>query len=108
MNARRLLLAVALVFGITETIDIPHTGAPAAVFAALFFACAAWFWRRRSMIAVAVLTAQLLMEVTQAHTWKGVPLPLQIFTMVVGTVGLAAVVGVVVARFRRGGLASAS
>jgi len=99
MNARNLLLAVALAFGITETVDIPHTGIPAAVFAVVFFACAVWLWRRGSVVAVAVLVLQFLVEVTQAHTWK-VALPLQIFAMTLGTVGLAAAAATLVARRR--------
>jgi membrane associated rhomboid family serine protease len=100
MNAQKLLLAVTLVFGVMETIDIPHTGAPAAVFALLFFACAAWLWRRRSLIATAIVTLLLLVEVTQAHTWKGVSMPAKVWAMVAGTIGLVAVVGIVVDRVR--------
>ena len=93
MNARNLLLAVALCFGVTETIDIPHTGIPAAAFAVVFFACALWFWRRHSLLAAGVLSAQFLVEVTQAHTW-GVALPEEIFAMALGTIGLVAATGV--------------
>lgn len=100
MNARNVLLAVTLMFGVTETIDIPHTGIPAAAFAVLFFACAAWFWRRRSLVATGILGVMFLVEVTQAHTWK-VALAQEVYAMVVGTVGLLAVAGVVVGRLRR-------
>ena len=55
MNARNLLLAVTFVLAVTETVDIVDTGIAAAVFAALFFACGAWFWRRGSMIAATIL-----------------------------------------------------
>lgn len=99
MNARNLLLAVALTFGIIETADIPHTGVPAAVFAVLFFACAAWLWRRGSIVAIAILVLQFLVEVTQAHTWN-VPLPLEIVAMTLGTIGLAAAVATLLARHR--------
>ncbi len=100
MNAHKLLLAVTLAFGITETIDIPHTGIPAAVFALLFFACAAWLWRRGSLVATAIVTVLLLVEVTQAHTWKGASMPLKVWAMVAGTIGLVAAVGVFVDRIR--------
>ena len=100
MNARKVLLAVTLAFGVTETIDIPHTGVPAAVFAFLFFACGAWYWRRRSMVATAILTLQFLVEVTNAHTWKGVSMPLKVYAMVAATIGLVAAVGVFVERIR--------
>jgi hypothetical protein len=100
MNAQKLLLAVTLAFGITETIDIPHTGAPAAVFALLFFACAAWLWRGRSLVATAIVTLLFLVEVTQAHTWKGASMPVKVWAMVAGTIGLVAVIGVLVDRIR--------
>jgi len=105
MKARKLLLAVTVVFAITETADIPHTGIPAAVFAGLFFACGAWFWRRASIVATIVLGLQFLLEVTSAHTWKGVPMPLKVSAMVMGTIGLAAVAGVLVDRVRQRRLA---
>jgi hypothetical protein len=97
MNTRNLLLAVAAGFTVMETADIPHTGVPAAVFAVVFLACAAWFWRRNSLVAVAVLSVQFLFEVTQAHTWH-VGLPREIFAMVLGTIGLVAAAGVLVRR----------
>jgi len=83
-----------------ETIDIPHTGIPAAVAALLFFACAAWLWRRRSMIATTILTLLFLVEVTQAHTWKGASMPLKVYAMVTGTIGLIAAIGVLIDRIR--------
>jgi hypothetical protein len=100
MNAHKLLLAVTLAFGLAETIDIPHTGIPAAVFALLFFACAAWLWRRRSLVATGIVAVLFLFEVTQAHTWKGVSMPLIVYTMVAGTIGLIAATGVFVDRIR--------
>jgi len=100
MNAHKLLLAVTLAFGITETIDIPHTGVLAAVTALLFFACAAWLWRRRSLVATAIVTVLFLLEVTQAHTWKGASMPVKVWAMVAGTIGLVAAIGVVVERIR--------
>ena len=106
MNARKLLLAVTLVFAVIETGDIPHTGIPAAVFAALFFAFGAWYWRRGSMVATIGLALQFLVEVTQAHTWKDVPTALKVVSMVLGTLGLAAVAGVLVDRARRWRVAS--
>ena len=104
MNARKLLIGVALVFGVTETIDIPHTGAPAAVFAVLFFACGAWLRRRGSLVATAILAVQLLMEISTAHSWKGVSMPEKVYAMVLGAIGLAAVAGVLLGRIRRGRL----
>src|SRR5881396_257793 len=100
MNAHKLLLAVTIAFGITETVDIPHTGVPAAVSALLFFVCAARLWRRRSMIAATIVTLLLLLEVTQAHTWKGASVPLKVWAMAAGTIGLVAAIGVFIDRFR--------
>jgi ABC-type proline/glycine betaine transport system permease subunit len=100
MNAQRLLLAATLALGIMETIDIPHTGIPAAVFAVLFFVCAAWLSRRRSMIATTIVTLLFLVEVTQAHTWKDASMAVKVYAMVVGTVGLFAAIGIFIERIR--------
>jgi peptidoglycan/LPS O-acetylase OafA/YrhL len=105
MNPRNLLLAVTVVFAITETVDIVETGIAAAAFAVLFFACSAWLWRRSSVLATIVLSLLFLVEVTQAHTWKDTPTAVKIYAMVLGTVGLAAAAGVLVERFRQRRLA---
>jgi hypothetical protein len=70
MAIRNTLIAIALAFGVWETRDISDTGAIAAVFAILFFACSLWLWRRNSRIAALVLALQFTIEATQAHTWK--------------------------------------
>ena len=59
MNARRIVLAAGLAYGIWETVDIFWISVPAAaaVFAALFLGCTVWFWRRNSHRAVAALLA---------------------------------------------------
>ena len=50
MTARIGLVLSGLAFGIWETVDIFWIDFPpaAAVFAALFLGCTAWFWRRNS------------------------------------------------------------
>ena len=101
MNARKVLLAVAFVFAVTEAIDIVDAGIFAAVFAVLYVVCGAWFWRRGSIIAVTVLALEFLVEVTQAHTWKDTSMAVKVYAMVLGAIGLAAVAGVLVGRVRQ-------
>ena len=100
MNAHKLLLAVTLAFGITETIDIPHTGIPAAVFALLFFACAVVALARAEPGRDRDRHRLFLVEVTQAHTWKGASMPLKVWAMVAGTIGIVAAIAVFVERIR--------
>lgn len=100
MNARKLLLVVTFVFAVTEAIDIVDVGIAAAIFAALYVLFGAWFWRRGSVIAVAVLGFAFLVEVTQAHTWKDTSTAVKIYAMVLGAIGLVAAAGVVVGRVR--------
>jgi hypothetical protein len=91
VTIRNALIAIALSFGIWETIDIPDTGAIAAVFAVLFFACSMWLWRRNSRIAAIALALQFTIEATQAHTWKDASSTAKAAAMVLGTAGIAAV-----------------
>lgn len=102
MKARKVLLAVAILFAIFETIDIPHTGIPAVVVASLFYLLAAWFWRRRSIPASILIGLLCLLEATQAHTYKGVSMPLKVVSTTVGIIGVAGAIGVLVDRIRGG------
>ena len=102
MKARNALLAVAILFAVFETIDIPHTGIPAAVVASLFYLLAAWFWRRQSLAASILIGLLCLLEATQAHTYRGVSMPLKIVSTTVGSIGVAAAVGVLADRIRSG------
>ena len=88
MTMRNALLAIALAFAVMETIDIPDTGAPAAVFATLFFACSIWLWRRNSRIAAIILALQFTVEATQAHTWKHASATTKDLSMALGTAGI--------------------
>ena len=90
MTIRNALLAIALAFGVMETIDIPDTGAPAAVFAALFVVCSMWLWRRNGRIAVIILALQFTVEATQAHTWKNASATTKDLSMALGTAGILA------------------
>jgi hypothetical protein len=88
VTIRNALIAIALSFGIWETIDIPDTGAIAAVFAVLFFACSMWLWRRNSRIAAVVLALQFTIEATQAHTWKAASPATKEAALAFGTSGI--------------------
>ncbi len=90
MTIRKTLIAVALSFGIWEAIDIPETGAIAAVFAILFFACSLWLWRRSSRVAAVVLALQFTVEATQAHTWKDASPATKEAALALGTGGILA------------------
>ncbi len=90
MTMRNALLAIALAFAVLEAIDIPDTGAPAAVFATLFFACSIWLWRRNSRIAAIILALQFTVEATQAHTWKHASATTKDLSMALGTAGILA------------------
>lgn len=69
MNARSALLSVGLAYGIWETVDVFWLDAPAiAVFAALFFACTVWLWRRDSRRAAVAILALCVMEAAFAPT----------------------------------------
>lgn len=89
MNVRNALIATALAFGILETTDIPDTGAPAIVFAVLFYACALWLWRRDSRRAAVLVGVLLAFEATQAQTWKDASQGVKGLSMVLGSVGIA-------------------
>jgi hypothetical protein len=90
MITRNAVLAVALAFGVMETTDIPHTGAPAAVFAALYLGCSLWLWRRGGRVVAVVIAALCAVEASQAHTWKGVSSALKGVAMTLGTAGILA------------------
>jgi hypothetical protein len=87
MNVRNASIAIALTFGVWEATDIPDTGAIAAVFAVLFFACSSWLWRRNSRVAAIVLALQFAVEATQAHTWRDASAGAKDAAMVLGTAG---------------------
>lgn len=90
MAIRNTLIAVALAFGVWETSDVPDTGAIAAIFAILFFACCIWLWRRSSRIAAVVLALQFAVEATQAHTWKDASPTARETGLALGTAGFIA------------------
>jgi hypothetical protein len=58
----------------------------------------AWVWRRDSRIAATLVGVLLAFEATQAQTWKGVSGAAKDISMVLGSVGLAAVGAYVLGR----------
>ena len=90
MTTRNALIAIALTFGVWEATDIPDTGAIAAAFAVLFFACSLWFWRGSTRIPAIVLALQFTVEATQAHTWKDASATAKDAAMALGTAGIIA------------------
>jgi len=68
VNARIGLILTGLTFGIWEAVDIFWIDVPAvaAVFAALFFGCTLWFWRRDSLPATVSLLVLLAFEAAVA------------------------------------------
>ncbi len=103
MNTRIPLIVTGLAFGLWETIDIFRIDVPAAaaVFAALFLGCTAWFWRRHSMRAAVALLLLFAFEVAVAPTLKHVSPDTKIAVVALGLAGIAAAIGVLVAE-RRG------
>ena len=99
MTVRTALIGIALAFGIWETSDISDTGAIAAVFAILFFACSLWLWRRGSRIAAFVLGLQFTVEAKQAHTWQDASTGAKDAAMVLGTAGILAAAAFLVRSF---------
>jgi hypothetical protein len=100
MSIRNALVAIALGFGVWEATDIPDTGAIAAVFAVLFFACSVLVLRRGSRIAAVVLFLQFTVEATQAHTWKDASTFAKDAAMVFGTAGMLVAAAFVVQSLR--------
>jgi hypothetical protein len=98
MNIRNAVVGIGLVFGVFETVDIPHTGIPALVFALLFFGLTAWVWRRDSRVAGSLVGVLLAFEATQAETWNGVSAAAKAVAMVGGSIGLAVVGAYVLSR----------
>lgn len=97
MKARNVLLAVGLSYGIWETVDIFRIDVPAvaAVFAALFFACTAWFWRRNSLSAATALLALCAFEAGVAPTLHAETVT-KAFDVALGLTGVVAAVVVLV------------
>jgi hypothetical protein len=114
MISRIGLIVTGLGFGLWEAVDIFRIDVPAvaAVFAAVFLSCTAWFWRRGSAKAVGVLMLFFTFEVAVAPSLKDASAATKVTVIVLGIAGLSAAIGVLVAERRarrtsRRGLAEA-
>ena len=99
--ARTALLATGVAFGLFETVDAFFIDVPgfAVLFAGLFFACAAWFWRRNSVRAAVGLLLLFVFEVAEAPTWKA-ETATKAGAAALGAAGILAAVCAVVTRHR--------
>jgi hypothetical protein len=97
MNARMGLIVTGLAFGLWEAIDIFRIDVPAvaAVFAALFLGCTAWFWRRDSVRAAVALLLLFAFEVAVAPTLQVAPAT-KMAIVALGIAGIAATIAVLV------------
>jgi hypothetical protein len=104
MNARIGLIVTGLAFGLWEAFDIFRIDVPvvAAVFAALFLGCTAWFWRRDSMRAAVALLVLFAFEVAVAPTLKHTASTTKMAIVGLGLAGIAAAIAVLVAVRRLG------
>lgn len=100
---RICLILLGLAFGIWEAIDIFWIDVPAvaAVFAALFLACTAWFWRRGSMRAAAALLVLFAFEAAAAPSLKHVMTVTKVAAFSLGIAGALAAVAVLAVPVRR-------
>jgi hypothetical protein len=100
--ARTVLILTGLTFGIWEAIDVFWIDVPAvaAVFAVLFLACTAWYWRRDSVRAAIALLVLFAFEAAVAPSLKHVMTVTKIAAFSLGVAGVLAVLAVLVIRRR--------
>ena len=101
--ARNALILMGLTFGILEAVDIFRIDVPAvaAVFAALFLACSAWFWRRDSLRAAAALLVLFAFEAAVAPSLKHDMTVTKVADFSLGVAGAVAALAVLVSPVRR-------
>jgi hypothetical protein len=101
--ARTVLILSGLTFVIWEAIDVFWIDVPAvaAVFAVLFLACTAWYWRRDSLRAALAFVPLFAVEAGSAPTWKHVMMVTKVAGFSLGVVGLLATLAVLTAPVRR-------
>jgi ABC-type Na+ efflux pump permease subunit len=102
MISRIGLIVTGLAFGLWEAVDIFRIDVPAvaAVFAAVFLGCTAWFWRRGSVKAVGVLMLFFAFEAAMAPSLKDASTATKATVIPVGIAGVAAAIAVLVAERR--------
>lgn len=90
--ARTVLILTGLAFGIWESVDIFWIDVPAvaAVFAVLYLACTAWYWRRDSLFAAAAFVPLFAVEAGSAPTWNHVMTVTKVVGFSLGVIGLLA------------------
>jgi hypothetical protein len=101
--ARISLIFLGLAFGTWEAIDIFRIDVPAvaAVFAVLFLACTAWFWRRDSARAATALLILFAIEAAVAPSLKRVMTVTKVAAFSLGLAGALAALAVLAAPVRR-------
>jgi hypothetical protein len=101
--ARTCLVLLGLTFGTWEAIDIFKIDVPAvaAVFAALFLVCTAWFWRRDSARAATALLVLFAFEAAFAPSLKHVMTVTKVAAFSLGLAGAVAALAVLTAPVRR-------
>jgi hypothetical protein len=94
MKTRIALIVTGLAFGLWETVDIFTIDVPAvaAVFAALFLGCTAWFWRRGSVRAAVALLLLFAFEVAVAPTLNHASTATKMAVVGLGLAGIAAAI----------------
>ena len=103
MVARRVLLAVAILFAVGEALDSIDVGVIGIVFA-LLFAIGAWLlWRGRpaGVVLVGILVVFEVAVWPTLHRDNAVDWVIQVPFLLVGLVGLAALGVIVVTRVRK-------
>ena len=95
LRPRVALLVTGLAFALLEAVDAFFVDVPAfaALFAALFLGCTAWFWRRNSARAAGALLLLFAFEVAEAPTWDA-PVAVKAGAAALGVAGIVAAVAV--------------
>ena len=90
--ARTALILTGLAFGIWEAVDIFWIDVPAvaAVFAVLFLACTAWYWRRASLSSALAFLPLFAVEAGTAPTLAHVMTVTKVVAFSLGVIGLLA------------------
>jgi hypothetical protein len=101
--ARTVLILTGLTFAIWEAIDIFWIDVPAvaAVFAVLFLACTAWYWRRDSARAATALLVLFAFEAAVAPSLKHVMTVTKVAAFSLGVAGAVAALAVLATPVRR-------
>jgi hypothetical protein len=99
ITPRKALLAAGLAFAVTEATDAFFIAVPgfAVLFAALFVAATAWFWRRGTARAAVALMLLFVFELAEAPNWE-TPIGVKLYAGALAGAGIIAALSVLVAR----------